>query len=145
MTVVSLVGNDVTFNGCSWSSLPPQGSSLTLIPSNFGMQGLDLDVLYTALQKGNYHGKATGSGIPAVESLGSDTLPVSMFRTGTPSHYSELGLTYPPINPSAPADTSYEIIPAGVRYVSGSAPAPSGATPRFRTKPAVKRGILMGR
>ena len=133
LRVTSVTGNAVSFDDADgiigfWTSLPPEGSALTMVPSNFGFQGLDLDVLLTSLQKGNYHGKATGSGIPAVESLGSDTLPESLFRTGTPANYTTLGLTYPPVNPSSPTDDSYEIIPAGYRYVNGGTPPPPSST-----------------
>lgn len=132
--VTNVTGNDVTFDYfSSFTSnvLPLETTSLTVYPSNAGMQELDLDVLLTSILKGNYYHQTTGSGIPAVESLGGETLANSLFLSSEPSFFTESGLAWPPVSTSSPPNTSYEIIPSGQAYVLGywlSSGSPSTAT-----------------
>jgi hypothetical protein len=95
-------------------------------PGSNGFQELDLDVENTLLLKGNYN--TDDDAIPAGESLGSDTLPASLYRDSKPAHFGSL--TWPAINPTSPTtvtwgDAGFEQIPAGYRYVNGEEP-PAG-------------------
>ncbi len=127
--VTNLAGDVITFVNSSWSVLPDEDTAFVIVPSNFGLQGLDLDVTFTALSKGNYYGSATGSEIPAVESIAGYYFADSLFRTEEPDNYDTL--PWPAIDPTDPTDDSYEIIPAGYRYVNGFDPGqePSSGAP----------------
>lgn len=102
--------------------LPVTSTAITIWPGVSGFQELDLDVLATAEMKANYY-TFTGN-IPAVESLGSDTLPDSLYLTEKPAFFGSLD--FPPYNSSSP-DFDIELIPSGYRYVHGVDP-PSGGT-----------------
>ena len=91
-----------------------------------GFQELDMGVQATLVRKGNYN--YFDKAIPAGESLGSDTLPASLYLATKPAWFGNLA--WPPINPISPgspdATTIYQKIPAGYRFVNGT--NPSGAT-----------------
>ncbi len=87
-------------------------------PGASGFQELDLDVQATTILKANYN--TVAGGIPANESLGSDTLPVSLYRSSKPVWFGSL--TWPAFNPFSP-NQNIQAIPAGYRYVNGSDPA----------------------
>lgn len=127
-TIVNLVpgAND------SGDVLPTMGTAVWMFPgSNDGFQELDLDVLRSAELLANWY-DFTDS-IPAVESIGSDTLPDSLYLSAKPDWFGDLA--WPPWNPfdpnlSSDIDTNAVRIPAGYRYVNGDdpPPAPSGVT-----------------
>lgn len=125
LTVTNVTGNDVTFSGAN-TTLPAISTSVSLIPSYAGFQEQDLDVVLTTLLKANYLGLSSGSGIPAAESIGSDTLANSMFLGGTPTFFTEAGVSWPPVNPNSPNESTYEIIPAGIAYNDGWWPGSGG-------------------
>lgn len=125
VVVTDITGDAVTFNTAS-STLPSASTAMTFNPSFAGYQGFDVDVLYTSLLKGNYLGLSSGSGIPAVESLGGDTLPDSLFLSGTPDFFTTAGLSFPPINANSPVENTYELIPAGIAMNDGWWPTGSG-------------------
>lgn len=127
ITVTNVTGNDVTFNAAS-ATLPAEGTSVRLVPCPYGFQEFDLDVIRTALPKANYYGLSSGSGIPAAQSIGSDTLANSMFLSGTPGFFTAASLSWPPVDPNSPVTNSYEIIPAGKAYVDGWWPSGAAAS-----------------
>jgi hypothetical protein len=102
--------------------------------ANDGFQERDLDVAATTILKGNWNSQ-TG-GVPSNESLGSDTLPNSLYLSGKPAWFGNLA--WPAFDPSNP-NQSPEAIPAGYRYVHGIDPpggpiqAPSNATTAITT------------
>lgn len=136
ITVTGVSGNDVTFESAS-ATLPAQGTSVRLVPCPYGYQEFDLDVIRTTLPKANYYGLASGSGIPTAQSIGSDTLPNSLFLSGAPEFFNVAGLSWPPIDPNSPVTNTYELIPAGQAYVAGwwVADVNTVATPQFSPSP----------
>jgi len=100
-------------------TLPALNTVLLIWAGNAGFQELDLDVELTTLKKAN---NDRGSGIPQSESIGTSRLRDSMFRAGKPAWF--YALTWPPVNSASPT-YSYEIIPAGWRYMHGGANPPS--------------------
>jgi hypothetical protein len=108
-----------------WSGDAPPWADWGTGPGPGGFQELDHGVAASTIRKGNYN--FFDNAIPASESLGGDTLPNSLYLSGKPAWFGNL--TWPPINPLAPGDSSsltkiYERIPAGVRWLSGSNPPP---------------------
>jgi hypothetical protein len=103
------------FNGYA----PPWKDSLASRPGASGFQELDRDVAATTIRRGNWN--ARDAAVPPSESLGSDTLPKSLFRSSKPAWFGRL--TWPPFDPGSP-NQSYEAIPAGHRYRHGTDPAP---------------------
>jgi len=88
-----------------------------------GFQELDLDVQATTILKGNYN--TVAGGIPAGETLGTDTLPNSFYRSSKPAWFGNLA--WPAFDPANP-NQSIQAIPAGYRYVNGSDPAGGGTS-----------------
>lgn len=88
-----------------------------------GFQELDQDVQATLTLKGNWN--SVDGRIPAGESLGSDTLPNSLYLTSKPAFFGSL--TWPAFDPTNVGTPSYDQIPAGYRYVHG-VDAPGGPT-----------------
>lgn len=89
-----------------------------------GYQERDLDVTTYLLRKGNYN--YVDGAIPASESLGSDTISNSYFRSSKPDYFGVLD--WPAYSPDAPVmdlQTSAEQIPSGYRFYNGDEP-PSG-------------------
>jgi hypothetical protein len=108
-----------------------------------GLQELDLDCKTTSHSPhpgtttvlGNYDvqtgGIPTANPDGANQSLGSYTLPNSLFRSSKPTWFGSL--TWPPFDPTNPptmssANSSLAVIPAGYRYVNGIDPPGSGTT-----------------
>jgi hypothetical protein len=79
-------------------------------PGPGGFQELDLDVKKTALLKGNHNYK--DNGVPESESLGSATLPKSLYLKERPAWYGDL--PWPPFGPDT--DFEHNKIPAQVRF-----------------------------
>ncbi len=95
------------------ATLPAEGTSMTITPSADGFQEKDLDVVETLLRKANYF--FYSSEIPSGESIGSDTLAASMFRSAKPGYFQ--ALEWPPYDPfDAVRTVSANRIPAECRY-----------------------------
>jgi hypothetical protein len=88
-----------------------------------GFQEFDLDVAATTIRKGNWNAK--DGGVPTTETLGTDTLPSSLYRTTRPAWFGNL--TWPAFSPSNP-NQSFEAIPAGYRYLHPGSEAPGVGT-----------------
>lgn len=100
-----------------WTSWPTD-----TLPNGYGER--DLDVANTLIRKGNYN--TADSDVPASESLGEDTVPDSYYLDSKPDWF--YGLTWPPVDPTNPVidhTDSYELIPAGYRYLNGGEDPPS--------------------
>lgn len=123
--VTDVTGDAITIDSSS-AVLPASSTAVTFYPSYPGFEELDLDVIYTTLLKGNYYHQPSDSGIPAVESLGGDTLASSLFLSAEPQFFTDAGMTWPPVSTGSPPNTSYEIIPAGSAYVDGYWPSSGG-------------------
>ena len=93
-------------------------------PGPSGFQEKDLDVEATTIVKGNYQ-YATG-GVVAAEAMAGVILPPSLYRTSKPAWFGTL--QWPAFDPNNP-NLSPEAIPAGYRYIKGTAPS-SDTTPR---------------
>lgn len=124
--VTNVTGDEITISNTSGTDLPALSTAVTFYPSYPGFEELDLDVIYTTLLKGNYYHQPSDSGIPAVESLGGDTLANSLFLSSTPQFFTDAGMTWPPVSTGTPPNTSYEIIPAGSAYIDGYWPTAGG-------------------
>lgn len=131
MTITGVSGDEVSVSVLGGGSLPALSTSVWFVPSYPGFQEQDLDVILTTLLKANYLGLASGSGIPAVESIGADTLANSMFLSSTPDFFTVAGVSWPPVNPNSPNESTYEIIPAGIAYNDGWWPQASGTLPTY--------------
>ena len=106
----------------SWGSVATTGTTVRLWPGeNDGFQEWDDAVEYSAVILGNYAYKDGAIDV----SLGSTTLPNSLFRSSAPSFMS--GYNWPPYGPTSP-DPRYDAIPAGARYL---AEANTVASPSF--------------
>lgn len=100
------------------NSLNRTNVSFRIGPGPNGYQELDTNVLVTAILRGNYN--YASNAIPPVESLGTNILADSLFRTNKPSYFGSL--TWPPFDPTSPGTPSFTNIPAGYRYVYGTNP-----------------------
>ncbi len=121
------------------NDFPPNGAVVVVDPGNPGFQELDLQTQATAIQKGNY--LVTGAS-GTQESTGGDTIPDSFAYSAKPSWWRDRA--WPAIDPASPT-FSYDIIPAGYRFVNG-ADAPEGggggggsATPSYQRGHRVRR------
>lgn len=85
-------------------------------------QELDTNVLATTTRKGNYD--FFNQAIPANQSLGTNSLPPSLYLSAKPAWFGSL--SWPPFNPLSPGSLSYTNIPAGYRYVHGVDPPGTG-------------------
>ena len=117
------------------TSLPASvGDSVTFYPSHDGFQELDGAVLNTSIHKGNttvYDG-----GIAPGETIGTDTLPSSLFMTSKPTAFGSLAW---PVSYSIAdsLNTSLEKIPAGYFYIHGVWPDEVGSgssQPHYRPR-----------
>jgi hypothetical protein len=120
VTVTNVTGNDVTFTVADTSYvLPADETSMWVTPGPISFQEKDLDVENTMIRKANYY--VLTSDIPAGESLGSDTLAPSYYRTTKPDWFGTL--TWPAFNPSAPPASQAAALvatPAAYRYTNGN-------------------------
>jgi len=103
-------------------------------PGTGGFQELDLDVFPTTIFKANYSTETDS--IISGESIGSDTLPNSLFRSSKPAYFGNLA--WPPINSLSPfnaelTNANFARIPAGYRYVNGTDPPPDGGGSSIQT------------
>jgi hypothetical protein len=129
-TPSSSSGKVVSISGAS-ASLPPVGTALNVFAGAAGYQELDLDVGRTTLVKGNYLAWSEGGmSIPAAESVGSDVLPHSLFRSSKPEWFGDR--PWPAFDPLSPV-LGIDRIPAGYRYMNGSNNSPS--SPNTSTAP----------
>jgi hypothetical protein len=91
------------------------------------------DSLPTLLRKGNFN--TVNNGISAGESLGSDSIGSSYFRTNKPSWFGDR--PWPAFDPSASAAPTN--LPAGYRYTNGTWPSAASGVPQapsdLRTSP----------
>lgn len=133
--VTAVTGNVITFTrfGGGATVLPASSTAGFVFTDSSGYQELDRDVNLTTdatypgstVMRGNYWAwTAGGNAIPAVESLGSDTLPTSYVRGDGASKPDWFGsLAWPAFDPSSPGtltQTGWVRIPAGYRYVNGN-------------------------
>ncbi|MBL9188074.1 MAG: hypothetical protein JNK23_11380 [Opitutaceae bacterium] len=115
----------VTLTGGGYESvLPAQGTAVRLWPNANGYRERDDATAQSLVRLGNYYAK-DNVGIPAVEALGSTTLPASLYRSSAPSFMA--GYNWPPYDPVT-RDTRFAAIPAGARYE-----ATRNQTPRMPT------------
>lgn len=97
-----------------------------LTAGTWGFQEMDTNVLATTIRAGNYY--YFSQSIPALESLGANILPNSLYLASAPAWFGNL--VWPPINPANPArSTQITNIPAGYRYVYGIDPPGVGQAP----------------
>jgi hypothetical protein len=131
--VTAVSGNLVTVSG---GTLPALNTIVNCYmgPLEYGER--DGNVERTALLKANFAYRV--SGIPSGESIGSDTLPASLFRTSKPSYFGDLN--WPPFDSSeedaitGEPEPDFGDIPAGARYLTilgEPEPTPTVATPSF--------------
>ena len=114
-------GSIISFQSAS-ISLPSPGATFELYWGSSGFQELDLDVKNTTVLKANYQAwSAGGLAIPAAESIGSDSLPNSLYRATKPDWFGDR--PWPAFDPFNPVP-SYDNIPAGYRYLHDSNPLP---------------------
>ena len=111
----------VTYAGSAGDPLPVDATNVEVWVGQSLFQELDQDVEASFIQASNYMSDAAGTGA-ITDSISPDTLPNSLAYTAKPAWFGSL--TWPPVNPSSPT-FSYEIIPAGYRYINDAAPPPS--------------------
>lgn len=100
--------------------LPPVGTYVQIFAGAQGYQELDMDVQASTTLSGNYNTQI--SGVPTGESIGSTTLPPSLYYASQPSWWTAAlypGLVWPPFDPSNP-NMSYTAIPASYRFFNGN-------------------------
>jgi PKD repeat protein len=73
----------------------------------------------TLIRKANFN--TADNAIPSSESLGSDTLVNSYFRSTKPAWFGNL--PWPPFSPTSPSAASATNLPSGYRFVNGTLPA----------------------
>ncbi len=98
----------------AWASAAP-GSG----PGAGGFQEIDTNVLATTLLAGNYN--YADKAVNAAESLGTNTLPASLYQSAKPAWFGNLA--WPPFNPANPNPANV-LIPAGYRFVNNGADPP---------------------
>ncbi len=118
-------GNTFTVVANAITTLPTLNDPITFTVGHAGCQELDLDVLNSFEYKANYNYIANQ--IPAGESIGSDTLPDSLFASGPDARFTTSGFTWPPFDPYAPTPSHTTSIPAGYRRANNAWPV-AGAT-----------------
>jgi hypothetical protein len=118
-------------------SLSFSNVSYSIYPGPNGFQEIDLNVEATTLRKGNYNYK--DKSIPAVESMGGNSLPSSLYLNAKPSWFGTLA--WPAFDPTAAnPNPSYLSIPAGYRFVNGGeTPGAAGTIPQAPTIARVRR------
>lgn len=133
----TVAGSVVTFSGGSGTALPAQGSTVNVFPGPSGFQESDLDVEASTIMKGNYKCLAAGGGsIPAGESLGADTLPLSLAYGDTPPADWPSGFPFPPIDATDPAASQdWERTAAGSWFVNGVWPSDTPTAPVITVDP----------
>jgi hypothetical protein len=137
--VISAVnGKTVTFKSAN-GLLPTVGTTVTIQAGIEGFQEKDLDVESTTILKANYsmfNYSGGGVGVPQAQSIGSDGLPNSLFRTSRPSYFAD-DQQWPPFDPTRGNPSPlYDSIPAGRRFVSGTVPPPGGGNQIANQPPA---------
>ena len=121
VTVGTVAGGQANVDSSPWQvALPPLNTLLKIEPGAIGFQELDLDVEATTLKKAN---NFIPTGIPAAESLGGVPLPASLYLSSKPGWFGSL--TWPPVDPYSP-NLSFEVIPAGYRYLHAGPLPPTG-------------------
>jgi len=120
-TVKQISSGAYSISGGSGSPLPTTGTLVRFWRGPGGFQEKDLDVEATTILKGNYLFNGEEAHIPTTESI-SDPIADSLFRTSKPTWFGNI--TWPVMN-SANQAPSFESIPAGYRYMRGTAPQPS--------------------
>lgn len=126
--VISNVSSRVVTFTITAGSLPAEGATVSIVAGIQGFQDLDLDVAATTVLKGNYH--MFGSTGPRIaQSLGSDALPASLFRSSKPGFFAD-DQPWPPFDPlrTPSPNPSYDSIPAGRRFVNHTVPPPGGGS-----------------
>lgn len=117
-----LIGNDGFFSG---TVTPTAGTFWTNWPNDTTPDSSylerDMDVEISSTFKANYN--TQDDAIPAGESIGSDTLPDSLYLSVKPTWFGNLG--YPWVNSSSPSFT-VAALPAAYRYINGTEPAAGG-------------------
>ncbi len=114
-SATSVQSEVIGFSNASGTALPPLGTEVSVYMGPSGYQELDLDVEATTIRKGNYN--YLDRRIPADETLNSETLPDSLFRSSKPAYFGNLPWpAFDPLNPNP----SFESIPAGYRYARGA-------------------------
>jgi hypothetical protein len=145
--ILGMTGNNASYsfgnpnmgNGSSTGTAQPSAGKWWVdwgkSPGPGGFQEKDLDVAATTWLKGNY---LFGAGVPSNESLGSDPLPPSLYRTGKPVWWPS-DMAWPPFDPmnvNASMSVSGSYIPAQAAYYNnGVWPSAGGptATPKTPT------------
>ncbi len=111
----TITGDSVVLSNAAANNFPTAGNGVQLQVSNEGFQELDHDVELSLEQKANYNYYTND--IPAGESIGSDTLPVSFYLTTPDARLSAMGLLGSPFDPFSP-NVAEEQIPAAYRYAN---------------------------
>ncbi len=119
-------GNTFTVVTNPTQNLPALNDPIEFTVGPTGCQELDLDVLNTFEYKSNYNYIANE--IPAGESIGSDTLPDSMFSSGPDARFTSAGFAWPPFDPTDPNPSHENSIPAGYRFFNDAWPVSGGST-----------------
>jgi len=131
-TLGTVSGATVPVSSGSNSVLPAEGTTVQMWPGSDGFQEIDLDVAATTIRKANWN--AADAGIRAAEALDSgDTLPESLAYATQPDWW-PTSLAWPPVNPFSPVQ-SYDIIPAGYRWLNGGEDPPDDPSPVFTLQP----------
>ncbi len=137
--VTAISGLDVTFHCMSApAAMPELGETVEVWAGQTLFQEKDLDVENSSTTDHNYASLVSGTGA-ITDSISPDTLPNSLSYPSQPSWWTEGGFagSWPPVNPDSPT-FSYEIIPAGYRYINGEQVATVNIR-TFRLKPTLLR------
>lgn len=144
--IIGAPGHAMAFDGVSLGQPNMGNSSYTgeaapwadwgKYPGPHGYQELDRGVAASLLRKENYY--QYHKGIPAAESLGTTSLPASMYYTAKPTWFGDR--TWPAVDPRNPAPT-FESIPAGYRYVTGSTLPATEPQPALETQKPINTRV----
>ncbi len=119
ITIGTITGDSVVLSNAAAGNFPVASTAIQLQVSNDGFQELDHDVELSLEQKANYN--YYQNEIPAGESIGSDTLPISLYLTAPDARLSAMGLSGSPFDPFSP-NVAEEQIPAAYRYTNDAWP-----------------------
>lgn len=117
------------YSGTAQPSLGKWWADWGATPGPSGFQELDLDVEASTVRRGNY---LYGGGVPATENLGSESLPISLFRSAKPSWFGDRA--WPAVDPANPSSLSFDSIPAGYRFMHGTDVPGVGTPPVIEAK-----------